>query len=1284
MKLSKHSLPFDLFIERLKHRGFTITPEHYIRLQILLRNTSPADDLEQVKLMLCPLFAASESQQTIFYAEFDHFFDALKPEIHPVQSDVASDVASQEIENDKTRKWSYWITGFILLCVSIFLIHRYSPLPDDPIKTEIMQTSPDREGTIHDEVINPAQFPNNVKDIPQQPEKPEPQIKEKKNQPINWRIPRYVFLIALALGILLSELYRYNHRKMVLQKQQKKKPPLTWPIKVPAQQPAYLRTTQFYETARRFRNRLLSDILRLDIPATIQKSLESCGFPIPQYSSLTRLPEYLFLIDLPDFRDHYAGYVSQIVDALGNENIFVKRFHYMDDPQICFESMQGERFFLDDLFHKFPAHRLIVAGTGDAFLHPLTGQAEPWVQTFHQWKTRALLTPRSISQWGMNERTLKAHFPLFPATMNGMDHLSLFFDFYEKSSTRPFDKPPQPLFLPDSVDPDVLKVTIDDDFLFQWVCACAVYPELHWNLTLTVGTRIQQAPVQEAQVLRLLQLPWFQKAVIPDQWRKALIQHLTPENKERTHQTIIDLLEKNPPPAHSSAADMYRLNLSIQKWMLRPRDKEARKTVKKNVIDQSRIAQEHTVLRMLDAAPESSLDFILPAYLRKLFFEHGLPLFGLKSGIRMLTAFCLSLFLVALAVLPDLPYLLDKDTLSEKPIFSLKSDRIVKDAQTTLVAMNEAARQKSPLYIKWDQYDLDAIPPDNMDAFQWTFNPFQRALPQEALLPGNHQISVSFNALAWSDALTIHIIKNKPVKNEPVEKEPVSKEPVKKESTTMVAEKKEMIETGRLFIQTIPENAQISILYQKQPYKPGIPLPAGTYTVDVSYTNYVSQTKKIRIEAGKDSIETIELLPFGTLTIQPEPEDARIRIMNIKPVYQDGIQLAPGRYQIEVSKDGFNTYLDWITLTAGEQKIVPIQLDAGMAQLTINVTPKDANIRLKNIKRKYSSGMMLQPGQYIVEISKKGFESNSFSITVAAGELKNMDVNLKKIGVPDPSNQIKVKVWTEPVTSMEFVWVPPGCFMMGQTESEKKQLIKEVGQSSYKSNYKDELPQHEVCVDGFFMGKYEVTVEQYMIFAKENPKHMPQWLEPGNEYNIEQGKNDLYKKFVEKKKYPVVGVSWNNAKEMSKWLSLKNRKRKFRLPTEAEWEYACRAGTKTPFYFGETITTDMANYHGNYPYGNAPKGIYREKTTLVGSFPPNKFGLFDMHGNVWEWCEDVYISDAYNNHAKQNPVVTDGGSDRVLRGGSWNYDARDLRSANRDRSNPGNRDGDTGFRLLEK
>src|SRR5262249_46060073 len=161
---------------------------------------------------------------------------------------------------------------------------------------------------------------------------------------------------------------------------------------------------------------------------------------------------------------------------------------------------------------------------------------------------------------------------------------------------------------------------------------------------------------------------------------------------------------------------------------------------------------------------------------------------------------------------------------------------------------------------------------------------------------------------------------------------------------------------------------------------------------------------------------------------------------------------------------------------------------------------------------------------------------------------------------------------------------------------------------------------------------------------------------------------------------PVEQVSWQDAVEFCDRLSRKTGKT-YRLPSEAEWEYACRAGTKTPFAFGETITPEIVNYNGKYPYGSAPKGIYRQKTTPVGSVGvANGFGLYDMHGNVWEWCQDVW-------HGNYKGAPTDGsawesGGDKdiwVVRGGSWIDLGRDCRSAYRD--GPGGRLDNPGFRV---
>ena len=233
----------------------------------------------------------------------------------------------------------------------------------------------------------------------------------------------------------------------------------------------------------------------------------------------------------------------------------------------------------------------------------------------------------------------------------------------------------------------------------------------------------------------------------------------------------------------------------------------------------------------------------------------------------------------------------------------------------------------------------------------------------------------------------------------------------------------------------------------------------------------------------------------------------------------------------------------------------------------------------------------------------------------------------------------KEKVFKKP--TIAWVSIPAGTFTMGSPTSE-------VDRSS------DET-QHQVTLSAFKMSKYEVTFEQYDLFCDATGRSKPSdggW-----------GRGNR----------PVINVSWDDASAFAEWMGC-------RLPTEAEWEYAARAGTTTPFSTGNNLTTTQANYEGNYPYNNNAKGEYRQKTMPVGSFAANAYGLFDMHGNVCEWCSDWYGD--YSTSAQTNPKGASSGSGRVFRGGCWFIIARSCRSANRFSLTPDSRGYDLGFRLV--
>ncbi len=247
--------------------------------------------------------------------------------------------------------------------------------------------------------------------------------------------------------------------------------------------------------------------------------------------------------------------------------------------------------------------------------------------------------------------------------------------------------------------------------------------------------------------------------------------------------------------------------------------------------------------------------------------------------------------------------------------------------------------------------------------------------------------------------------------------------------------------------------------------------------------------------------------------------------------------------------------------------------------------------------------------------------------------------------------------------TIDMVLIPSGSFEMGSPDNEPERRD-------------SESPQHTVTVPTLFMGRSPVTQAQWrqvvkLPKVKDNLKPDPSHFK-GDDRPVEQ-------------------VSWDDAMEFCARLS-RHCDRDYRLPSEAEWEYACRAGTTTPFSFGETIDAELSNYQAEdkkfggttYPgkYGRGRFGAYRKETTPVEQFPPNQFGLYDMHGNVWEWCQDSW-HDSYKNAPADGSAWEDRKSSyRLLRGGSWLNDSRNCRSAYRYYGDPDNRLDFIGFRLV--
>jgi formylglycine-generating enzyme required for sulfatase activity len=229
-------------------------------------------------------------------------------------------------------------------------------------------------------------------------------------------------------------------------------------------------------------------------------------------------------------------------------------------------------------------------------------------------------------------------------------------------------------------------------------------------------------------------------------------------------------------------------------------------------------------------------------------------------------------------------------------------------------------------------------------------------------------------------------------------------------------------------------------------------------------------------------------------------------------------------------------------------------------------------------------------------------------------------------------------------TSLDMVVVPAGSFQMG---------------SPYNYGHPDEHPQHFVTIKAFMMGKFLITQGQWKAIMK----NLPPCRFKGD---------DL----------PVERVSCNKVGEFCQRLSKKSG-RNYRLPSETQWEYACRARTCTPFSFGETLTTEIANYNGVHTFANEPRSVYGHVTTPGGSFPPNPFGLYEMHGNLWEWCADNWLDDYATSPRDRSAYQTQNSPYRVARGGSWHEPPNLCRSAARMRFNQSDAEEFIGFRVCD-
>lgn len=363
--------------------------------------------------------------------------------------------------------------------------------------------------------------------------------------------------------------------------------------------------------------------------------------------------------------------------------------------------------------------------------------------------------------------------------------------------------------------------------------------------------------------------------------------------------------------------------------------------------------------------------------------------------------------------------------------------------------------------------------------------------------------------------------------------------------------------------------------------------------------------------------------------------------------------VSPGKHSISIEKEGYEPYRKRVRIDRGRAVSLFVDLsEAGpvTARLYVETTPEDARVRILNIGPVFRQGMDLDPGRYHVEVTAEGYETEKRWVDLSAGEDENISIRLAPVKVaasaPVPARAPVPRQPQGALTNnlgMKFVYIRPGSFMMGSPSGE--------------AGRDNDEKQHRVTLTrGYYIQTTEVTQGQWERVMGSNPSH------------FKNCGSDC----------PVEMVSWEDCQKFIRKLNQMEGSEKYRLPTEAEWEYAARAGSRTAFANGSITETgcghDLSlNVMGWY-CGNSGK-----MTHSVSGKAPNAWGLYDMHGNVYEWCQDWF--GGYPSGSVTDPEGASSGAHRVNRGGSWGDVARHCRSAYRSRNEPGLRNDLRGFRL---
>ncbi len=659
-------LLFEGFIDYLNQQGFVIGIDTHVRVKRLMAKLDEKSySAQRLKYLLCPLFASDQEQQAQFYQAFDYYFGADGLQFGKNHPEKQTNKDSQLILTKKTPKWWYvlgslllfslLLTGIIFLWLptntegqSALLEHYEWNNEFDNIDT----TAVSYRDLLNIEASSPGDFAE-VDSLQLSKGLPSAQKStwEKWLPYIKWGI-----ISLLCLLFLYFEWKRYKQRKLFLNHQKLRiDKPNKKPLVVEKQNAPLYTPQALQQPAQMMRRRQRAEGKVLDINQTINATVASQGYPTFKYRSTSRPPEYLILIDQHNTNDHLATLFDKLMTELASQDIFITTYFYNKNPRICWQSTEGNQFYLESLYYKYAYHRLIIVGDGEYFFND-EGDLAEWTLFLDLWKEKAMLSTRPTGSWDEREQVIASQLHILPASLTS---ITLLIEQFEQETTPniAYWISKNYLFWQPEMDPNFQNVpelsadAYDKNSLvglrnrlknylgndaFQWLCACAVYPEIQWDLTLFLGKELSteaQPLMTNNNLIKLSKLEWFRKGHIPEDIRRFLAAELDKEKQKIIYQNITTFLQKAAGLKEEDANVFHQLKLIVLHPLKRTKNLFIR-LWKRKLLPLPK-AYKGVWLQSIESIRNNLFGLQLPRFLQKFFYRSNLPLMGLKTGMRL-------------------------------------------------------------------------------------------------------------------------------------------------------------------------------------------------------------------------------------------------------------------------------------------------------------------------------------------------------------------------------------------------------------------------------------------------------------------------------------------------------------------------------------------------------------------------------------------------------------------------------------------------------------------------